>query len=83
MIKHFHSLPLSTLPDFKQLFQEQDLHIISLYSTLNYLIKVFYSVSHPNGDCEGLNQKSVLFHEQSLEEQSTLLFIYFFSYGKS
>lgn len=57
------------------LLQEQGLHIISLYSTLNYLINdVLYSSSHSNHACEGLNQKIALLHEQSLEEQSALLY---------
>lgn len=56
------------------LLQEQGLHIIFLYSTLNYLINVLYSTSHSNHACEGLNQKIALLHEQSLEEQSALLY---------
>lgn len=56
------------------LLQEQGLPIISLYSTMNYLISVLYSVSHSNQPCKGLNQKIALLCWQSLEEQSTLLY---------
>lgn len=57
-----------------ELLQEQGLHIISLYSTLNYLINVLYSTSCSSHACEGLNQKIVPLHEQSLEEQSALVY---------
>ena len=56
------------------LLQEQGLHIISFYSTLNCLINVLYSASHSNHGCDGLNQKIALLHEQSLEKQSALLY---------